>query len=285
MATITIDQTTCIQCNKCVRICSPELFTLVPETKQMEVHKVEHCIRCGHCVAICPTESIIHSDFPESAVHAFDRSILPTAESLELLIRSRRSNRAFSSQPVPKDYLTKIVEAAHRAPTASNEQELEYTVVTDPEKLHQIAAMTLDVFSGILRMIRPVKGIFNWFMPEVVALIPEFEAMLADFSKGKDWILRDAKAVIFIHAPAKVRFGKQDANLAYQNASLMAESLGIAHFYTGFVSVAIDKDKRKNRIARLLGIEGQIHAGMALGMPSFLFEKYIDREALKINWV
>ena len=285
MIEVTINQNTCIKCGKCVRICPSELFNTTAEEKQVCVKNLESCIRCGHCVAVCPTEAIAHSAFPESAVHAFDRKNLPPPEALELLIRSRRSNRAFSSKPVPEEYLQKIVEAAHRAPTATNAQELSYTVVTDPEKLHQISSLTLGVFLGIVKLIRPLKGLLKLFMPETVALIPEFEGMVAEFSKGKDYILREAKAVIFIHAPESARFGRQDANLAYQNASLMAESLGVAHFYTGFVCVSIDNDKRKKRIAKLLGIDGQIHAGIALGMPSFHFERYIDRDSMRVKWL
>jgi Nitroreductase len=285
MAEISINHDTCIKCGKCIRVCPSELFYNNTETKQVNVENLDACIRCGHCVAVCPTDAVTHLTFPASTAHAFDRKNFPTAEALELLIKSRRSNRAFSSQSVPEEYLQKILEAAYRAPTASNEQELSYTIVTNPEKLHQIAALTLDVFIGILKLIRPIRGLLKLFMPEVIALIPEFEEMVANFSKGKDGVLRGAKAVIFIHAPQSARFGRPDANLAYQNASLMAESLGVAHFYTGFVCVSLDKDKRKRRIAKLLGIDGEIYAGMALGMPAFHFEKYIDRKPMRVNWI
>jgi Nitroreductase len=285
MVKIEIDQSSCILCEKCTRICSPALFRKDNETKQIQVHDSEYCIQCGHCAAVCPTDSVIHSVFPYSTVHSFDPHELPTADSLELLIKARRSNRAFSSMAIPKEYLERILGAAHRAPTASNEQELSYTIVTDPEALHQISAFTLDVFSGILKLIKPLKSILKLFIPDVTALIPEFEGMVTDFSKGKDWVLRDAKAVIFIHAPQSARFGRQDANLAYQNASLLAEALGVAHFYTGFVCIANDYDSRKKRLNKLLQIEGNIHAGMALGMPSFRFDKYIDRKPVKVNWI
>ena len=70
----------------------------------------------------------------------------------------------------------------------------------------------------------------------------------------------------------KERFGCQDCNLAYQNASLMAEAAGVSQFYTGFVCSAAGMD-RKRKLQKLLGIEGTVHAGIALGMPSFRFDK------------
>ena len=121
MAQIHINQNTCIRCKKCVRICPSALFTL-QEDKGIEVN-ADDCISCGHCVAVCPTNSIEHADFPPEKVHTIDRSQLPTADQMELLIRSRRSNRAFSKEKVSEELLQRIIEAAHRAPTATNAQD------------------------------------------------------------------------------------------------------------------------------------------------------------------
>lgn len=84
MAQIHINQNTCIRCKKCVRICPSVLFTL-QEDKGIEVN-ADDCISCGHCVAVCPTNSIEHADFPPEKVHTIDRSQLPTADQVELLI-------------------------------------------------------------------------------------------------------------------------------------------------------------------------------------------------------
>ena len=122
----------------------------------------------------------------------------------------------------------------------------------------------------------------KWLMPDAFRYIPVFERLLREDTKGNDLILRKAKAVVFIHAPRPSRFGYQDANLAYQNASLMAECLGVSQFYTGFVCSAIEQDK-KGTLEKKLGIDGKIYAGMALGMPAFRYKNYIDRKDLKVN--
>ena len=58
----------------------------------------------------------------------------------------------------------------------------------------------------------------------------------------------------------------------------MAEACGVSQFYTGFVCSAAGMN-RKKELQKLLGIEGcTIHAGIALGMPSFHFDKYIDKK-------
>lgn len=76
--------------------------------------------------------------------------------------------------------------------------------------------------------------------------------------------------------PLPNRFGCEDANLAYQNASLMAESLGVSQIYMGFVLTAA-RMGRKNAFARIAGITGRPQAIMALGIPAFRYSKYTER--------
>ena len=157
-----------------------------------------------------------------------------------LLCKARRSNRAFTAKPVPEETLDRILEAAHRAPTASNLQRVAFTLVTDPEKLHAISAFTVGVFASILRKLENplLKPVLKRIAPQLYGYVPHFKRLISEFDKGNDLILRGATAVILIHTPSESRFGCQDANLAYQNGSLMAESLGVAQFYTGFVCSA-----------------------------------------------
>lgn len=117
-----VDHSICIKCSKCVRVCPAAIFVQPTPTSEVEVHNRENCIECGHCAAVCPTGAVKHSEFPPEKVFPVDRSELPTPEQLLLLIRSRRSNRAFTDKPVPDNLLELIVEAAYRAPTASNKQ-------------------------------------------------------------------------------------------------------------------------------------------------------------------
>lgn len=282
--TLKIDDAGCIKCGKCVRVCPSKIFSQESAGKQIEVHNIETCIVCGHCVAVCPTASVLHSEFPGEKVHPIDRNLLPAPEQIMLLCKARRSNRAFSSAPVPPEFLEQILEAAHRAPTASNRQSVRFTLVTNPEKLRQVTDFTINVFTSIAkRLSNPVvKFIVKPIAPELYAYLPVFKRLMAENARGNDLILRNATALILIHTPEDSRFGCQDANLAYQNGSLMAESLGVSQFYTGFVCSAIQQDKQE-KLAKLLGIQGKIHAGMALGMPAFRFPNYIDKKDIEVN--
>ena len=274
----------CIQCGRCIRVCPSLIFLQQEQTKQITIQAPETCIICGHCVAACPTGAISHSCFPPERIHKIDRTILPSPEQILLLCKTRRSNRALSNKPIPKEMLEMILEAAHRAPTASNKQQVEFTLVTDPNKLHAISEFTLNTLSSIAKILgNPLsKPIVKRLMPQVYNYLPTFERLKKEYQKGNDLILRNATAVIFIHTPSHSRFGCQDANLAYQNGSLMAESLGISQFYTGFVCSALQQHNGK-RLLNQLNITGTVHAGMALGIPEFNFPNYIDKKDIIVT--
>lgn len=281
---IEIDPSTCIKCRRCVRVCPSGIFYQPEEGAEIEVRNEHYCILCGHCAAVCPASSITHSDFPAEKVHDTDIAAMPSPEAVMLLCRARRSNRGFSKKPIPDSSMDQILEAAHRAPTASNKQEVGFTLIQNPEKLHQVVDYTMTSFASAVKMLRNplLKPLLKRLMPDNYKILPRMERLLKEHAKGNDPILRDATSLILIHTPAKNRFGRDDANLAYQNGSLMAESLGVAHFYTGYVCTAIRRD-RKNRLARMLGIDGTIHAGMALGMPDFKYPRYIDRKEINVK--
>lgn len=60
------------------------------------------------------------------------------------LIRNRQSIRKYSPQPVEPEKITRILEAANRAPSAGNYQAFEIYVVRTPELLKALTAATWD---------------------------------------------------------------------------------------------------------------------------------------------
>ncbi|MDO8489612.1 MAG: nitroreductase family protein [Candidatus Omnitrophota bacterium] len=55
------------------------------------------------------------------------------------LLKTRRSVRIFQNKNIPKEQLDEIIDAARFAPTARNVQPWEFVVVTDKDKLVQLA--------------------------------------------------------------------------------------------------------------------------------------------------
>lgn len=279
---IRINEKTCIRCRCCEQLCPSSIFSL--QGTVMTVDDEKHCIGCGQCAAACPPRAVLHPDFPESKVHGYSLEQLPDPGQLMLLMKARHSNRAFSSQEIPQDKLRSVIEAAYAAPTAQNSRNVRIIAVTDPKMIRAISTLTVDTFASKAHLLENpfIKCLLHKKLASVYAMIPKLKAMhRALHEKKKDPVLHEAKAVLFFCAPADSRFGREDCNLAYQNASLMAESLGIAQFYTGFVLSAIPQDK-KQAIARLLDLKKlKIFAGMALGIPRFRLERFAERHCEK----
>jgi len=281
--TLGIDRNSCIKCGKCVKVCPSDIFSQKGNASAIEITFIERCILCGHCVGVCPTGAVLHSYFTVDKVHKTDYSQLPSPDALMLLLKNRRSNRAFSKVPISQKNMDMILEAAHRAPSGSNAQQVKFVLVTSQEKLRLITEFTMEVIISKLKQLKnPIlKPFIKLVLPDSFKYITPFERLEQAFALGNDKILRDATAVLFIYTPRGSRMGNIDSNLAYQNGSLMAESLGISQFYTGFVLSAVKM--RKYKLEEILGIDGEINAGMALGMPQFHFKNFIDRKGISVT--
>lgn len=278
MTNITISEN-CIKCCKCVEICPSVIFSKNSINNSIEVNNPENCIGCSHCIGVCPQSAIIHSKFPANKIVSINFDKYPSPEQMMEIIRGRRSNRSFSKTPINQKNLDLILEAARYAPTATNSRKVGWKLITKPEEIKTISEFTISVFAKIAKIIdNPlIRPILKPFMKTAYRYLPTFYRLVDEFNKGNDLVLRGATAVILFYTPKSSMFGMQDANLSYQNASLMAESLGISQFYTGFVYSAIKQDKQKT-LNKLLSIEGNIYAGMALGIPKYKITKTDNKQ-------
>jgi nitroreductase/NAD-dependent dihydropyrimidine dehydrogenase PreA subunit len=277
MTDIQISQDTCIHCAKCCRVCPVFIFNQEEKNGVVSVKNADKCLVCGHCMDVCPTGSIRHSEIPREKVHPIRYDMMPSPDQLMELIHARRSNRTMTSRPIAADQMARIVEAARYAPTAENKRQVSITVIQDADKLRQIIEFTFSTFESIAKKLQNplVKLLVKPRHPEYYDLIPTLHDMEARYGRGEDPILRHASAVIAFTTP-KDAFGEKDSNLAYQNASLMAQALGISQLYLGFVCVAAQRGDTAH-FKRILGVEGEIHALMGLGIPAFRYTNYTER--------
>lgn len=276
---IQIIDDTCIRCGKCQKVC-PAFIPVIEKDKVPQLRHPEVCIGCGHCVDVCPTGAYIHTDFPADAQHTIDRQVLPSAESLMELIRSRRSNRTITATPIPSASLDMILEAARYAPTAQNSRLVHMQLITDDGELQKVEAATMQYFMRLSRIMLfpPVKAILRPFLRKLYDEVPALMAMNEQFQQGLRPAICNCTALIVLSTPKDYSFGAQDCNLAYQNASLMAESLGVSQIYMGFVQTAMFMMGTRSA-SKVLGIPKghKAWAIMGLGIPAFKYSKYTKR--------
>lgn len=84
--------------------------------------------------------------------------------------------------------------------------------------------------------------------------------------------------------PRRAACGAEDANLAYQNASLTAESLGVSQVYMGFVLTAVRQDGKGGAEPGCWDFETAVSApSWRSACRQFRYPNYIDRKEPEVR--
>jgi nitroreductase/NAD-dependent dihydropyrimidine dehydrogenase PreA subunit len=296
MNMITIDHSRCKKDGLCTRVCPQGIFIQREKLAIPELVDEEGCIVCGHCLAICPQGAISHSEFQPTAIRALQFEQMPSTEQVMELLKTRRSIRAFRDKPLEKENIERIIDGARFAPSGHNSQSTEFLVVQDRAVLSKVSATVIEYLKfEIGRFGNPFFRSLALLADRELAEsglheIPGFRRMTKQFESGADPILNGAFALLVFHAPRTVVFGDVNAQLALQNASLVAHSLGIGHFYTGWLLSPCRAPMARawnRRIPDLLGIPpgNTLYGALALGYPIPRFKKLIERKPPQTRWV
>jgi nitroreductase len=221
---------------------------------------------------------------------------MPTTDQVLELLKSRRSIRAFRDKPVAKATIERIIDGARFAPSGHNSQSTEYLVVQDSTVLNQISAIAIEYLKfEIGRFGNPLFRTLALLAVREKAEsglheIPGFKQMVQMFDSGADPILNGAPVLLAFHAKRTDGYADTNAQLALQNASLVAHALGIGHFYTGWVLASCRAPMARawnRRIPDLIGIPpgNELYGALALGYPIPKFKNMIERKPPQIRWV
>lgn len=135
-----IDESKCIKCGNCVNTCSGMVIEFgtdgYPQMKEFERFGWRGCWRCQHCLAVCPTGAI--SIFDKKPVDSLPPPPAEMGTYMERLITNRRSCRRFLDKNVDADTITSMLTAMEAAPTGGNAQGVEYTIIDDKDRVHEI---------------------------------------------------------------------------------------------------------------------------------------------------
>ena len=198
------------------------------------------------------------------------------------LVKHRRTIRRFKPDPVPDDYVEKIIDAARWAPSGYNMQPWDFVVIKDKKIKDTIVQWVRDYHKLIMK----TEGAREPWQrvpqrpshdPEMdYRIAPVFILVLGDTRtlKGLPTAMRyDAERRQTIHISSLAN--------AYLYMSLAATTLGLANEWVSSVAVAYTHCLVKD----LLGIppELEIYDMMALGYPAYkLTSKKLLRDKGKI---
>jgi nitroreductase len=211
-------------------------------------------------------------------------------ETLELLLRERRSIRLYEKEPIPENVLRKILDAGRHAPTGRNSQNVCYVVLQSPDEIEQLRKMTLSFYEKIFSRIKSPLGAFMLGLVAgrriVISLresLPKMEHARKLIEQGKDCLFYHAPVVVVAHAESWDTCSAFNCSTALYNGSLMAQTLGIGCCFNGYLVNAINRD---GRIKGWLNLphDHRCFAAMTLGYQKIRFQALVERDAPKVQW-
>ncbi|MCP4535924.1 MAG: hypothetical protein GY832_02160 [Chloroflexi bacterium] len=138
------------------------------------------------------------------------------------VIQNRRSVRKFKSTPVPKEHVTKMIDAARFAPTAGNQQPWKFLVIRDRAKLDQLKEECLST-----SMERYKERENTTTSEEIDAKREEMREYYGEFLSAPVYI------VVYVDSNSDYpSYNVHDGPLAASNLILAARALGYGTVFT-----------------------------------------------------
>ncbi len=181
-------------------------------------------------------------------------------ESLLELMKKRRTIRKFKPEPIPDDYIKKVIDAAHWAPSGANTQPWEFVVVKDTEMKNKIGLAVSE--TATLRNDRKKIPVQPYFV-EAWALI----IVCGDPRLMEAYPTGDVREEIFTSSLAA----------ALQNMHLAATALGLEGSVWGTVGpLAGTRINDMLKIPQVLKVRAIVPLGYPAIHPKPTFRREID---------
>ena len=260
MNTIVIDHEKCIRCGQCINTCvAKHLYLENGKVRAMD----GKCIECGHCYAVCPTKAVSMMGYDCSDCDEIGSFAAFDEDEMLLAMKSRRSVRRFTAQPVTDEQVRKIIEAGRYAPTATNMQNISYTVLKG-EKLAEMERECVAFFCKLLK----------------------FAGFLYPAAKHREiddhFFFFHAPAVILVTAEKSMMGTDINGGLASAYMEIEAESMGLGVLYSGFT---VMNAKLNRRVKKLLNLDKKQKpiACLVLGYPNVHFKRIPPRKTVRMK--
>jgi len=293
--TVVVDAAKCVGCEACLQVCPSETLAMVDGKA---VVTGQESLGCGHCAAVCPTEAI--------CVKALDNAVLdfetfshaphwlPPGEfpldELVRLMRSRRSCRNFTDQPVPRNMLEDLVRIGQTAPSGSNCQAWTFTILPTRDAVQQLSEQVGHFFHRLNRLAekRVLRSALKWIgRPELDFYYRNYFDAIRDGIQdwqhtGRDRLFHSATAVILVGGRFGAACPQEDALLAVQNMLLGAHAMGLGTCLIGFAVSAIERAPSLKELLKIPPAES-IYASIAVGFPDERYHRLPGRKPAPVR--
>jgi len=273
MSELTVDREKCNICGICVKEC-PLYIIKMQDAESLPAWSDDGeslCVKCGHCVISCPTTAIsVNSITPDACIEV-KRDLLPSAEQVELFLKSRRSVRAYKDKKVPRELLSKLIDIARYAPSGHNTQPVHWLVIENPNEVRRLAGIVADWMRMVIED--------NPAMAQALHL----DRIIIDWDRGNERIMRGAPHAIVAYGRKDNFMAPQAATIALTTLELAAYGYGLGACWAGYFHAAASGFPP---MVEALGLpEGYNCLGaMMVGYPQHRFYRIPTRNQPHILW-
>ncbi len=288
-----IDENRCNACGKCIEVCPKDSITIIDGKI---IHLTDDCILCSHCYAVCPMEAISFepellrkSEFYTFSPDARQKSI--SVQDFAAFVMSRRSIRKYRDTPVAAEILRDLVEFATTAPSGSNCQNWEFTIIPDRNKVLKVAHDIREFFERLNAIVRNPVLRYLSILFAGTALIRYYrdhfasvELGLEEAGKGRDLLFHGAPALIIVHSNMEGSLPLEDGQYAAYNIALMAHAMGLGTCFIGYASETLNRS-RKIKAGVNIPQKNRVLAVLAVGYPDVAYERFAMRKNYRMNFI
>ncbi|MBU0610479.1 MAG: nitroreductase family protein [Armatimonadetes bacterium] len=281
-----VDEEKCTHCGACIATCPTDM---VRDKRGAIKISFVACIGCGHCMAICPEGAINLEQIEYEGDFQPMPQAVPDADALLALLQSRRTVRRYRSDPVSRDDLARLIEAARWVPTGANCQCQQFIVVTDPARLTRLRQEIMDHYRRYAADLQSGRGVAagdgdpaaGQMHEHILAAVPSF---VRNVDAGRDRLFFDAPAVIIIHAPRHEVLPEAACAFATLAMALMAETLGLGTCITAYASLAL---QALPDLAREVGVPdgNEAYYVLVVGHPAERYQLIPPRRPAAVQWL
>ncbi len=273
MLNFSVDQGRCTGCGACVHDCPARVLALHEGKARMVPEKEEECIRCQHCLAICPVEAVSILGLRATDCLKLDQPF-PKPEHLELLMRGRRSVRAYKRENLPPELIQKLVEVAWQAPTGVNDRQVLFTVIDD---LQTMDRMRQELMTELGKVVRSGQ------LPERLAMYAKFVELWE--TRKIDILFRGAPHLIMASAPKDSPCPHEDCLIALSYFELYAQCRNVGTVWDGLAKWAFEG--LVPGFTERLGVPQNHKLGyvMAFGRPAVRYSRTVKHAPVLLNRV
>jgi len=273
MSFFSVDQKKCKRDGICAAVCPAQIiiqadkksFPFLPENSG------EFCTNCGHCVAVCPHGAITLAAMPVTGCLPVEKDLLPEAGAVKQLLLSRRSIRRYKERPVPRKLLAELIDVVRYAPSASNSQQVHWTVFSGPDDIRKLALMVIDFIKIIIPLTTDE------------ASVRRYRRIVNTWDSGRDRVLRGAPHLFVAHSPSDLSFSTTDCAIALTYLEIYARARGLGTCWAGYFTAAAGLHEPLIK-ALALPAGHRCFGAVMLGYPQYGYQRIPMRNEPQVTW-